>query len=57
MAYIKQELTPEYLTYKAIEGFNGANRVYIPLGGNGLPLVGTLDLNTGAGVLPELPKE
>lgn len=47
MEEIKKQLTPEYLTYEAIRGFNGANRVYIPLGGNGLPIVGNMDIGLG----------
>jgi regulator of protease activity HflC (stomatin/prohibitin superfamily) len=57
MAQIKKELTTEFLTYEAIKGFNGANRVYVPLGGNGLPIVGNLDISDSPnGVLPPLPK-
>lgn len=58
MSAIKKELTPEFLAYEAIRGFNGAQRIYIPLGGNGLPLVGNLDMSDSPnGVLPPLPNK
>lgn len=57
MAAIKKELTPEYLTYEAIKGFNGANRVYIPLGGNGLPIVGNLGIDETTPLVAPLPQE
>lgn len=58
MAAIKKELTPEFLTYQAILGFNGANRVYVPLGGNGLPIVGNLDLSDAPNqILPPVSPE
>ncbi len=44
MKAIKEQLTPEYLSYEAIRGFAGANRIYIPLGANGLPIVGNLNI-------------
>lgn len=39
---IKEALSPEYLRYEAIKGISGADRVYVPIGSSGLPLVGTL---------------
>lgn len=58
MAEIKKQLTPEFLTYQAILGFNGANRIYVPLGGNGLPIVGNLDLSDAPNqILPPVSPE
>lgn len=44
IASIKKELTHEYLTYQAIQAMSGASRIYVPMGNNGLPLVGNFDL-------------
>ena len=58
---IKKQLSPEYLTYEAIRGFNGAQRIYIPTGNGGIPLVGNLfqdnypDEPSTNGLLPQNP--
>lgn len=39
---ITATLSPEYIRYKAVSAIEGAQRVYVPLGTNGLPLVGTI---------------
>lgn len=46
IAELKKQLTPEYLTYEAIKGMSGAERVYIPTGASGLPIIGSLPVNT-----------
>lgn len=45
---INRVLTPAYLQYQAIENLKGAERVYLPVGANGMPLVGTLPVDKGA---------
>lgn len=42
---LSESITPQLLQYLAIENMKGAERVYIPIGANGLPLVGTLPIS------------
>ena len=39
---LSKSLTPELLQYNAIENMKGAERIYIPVGANGLPIVTTV---------------
>lgn len=42
---INHVLTPAYLQYQAIENLKGAERVYLPVGANGMPVVGTVPVD------------
>ena len=39
---LASSLTPELLQYNAIEAMKGSERIYVPIGPNGLPLVATI---------------
>jgi regulator of protease activity HflC (stomatin/prohibitin superfamily) len=45
-------ITPVLLQYQAIENMKGAQKVYLQLGANGLPLVGTITTESGDGSSP-----
>lgn len=42
---IKKVLSPEYLSYEAIKGISGSQRVYVPTGPGGLPIIGSVDMD------------
>jgi regulator of protease activity HflC (stomatin/prohibitin superfamily) len=39
---ISDSITPQLLQYLAIENMKGADKIYIPIGSNGMPIVGTI---------------
>jgi regulator of protease activity HflC (stomatin/prohibitin superfamily) len=39
---LSDSITPQLIQYLAIENMKGAERIYVPTGSNGIPLVGTL---------------
>lgn len=43
-AQLSASITPQLLEYLAIENIKGAERVYVPVGAGGIPLVGTLPM-------------
>jgi regulator of protease activity HflC (stomatin/prohibitin superfamily) len=49
---LSDSITPQLLQYNAIENMKGAERIYVPTGSNGLPVVGTLPLDTTTLSLP-----
>jgi len=58
MDAINQKLTPAYIQYEAIKAqkdmISSPNHtvIYIPVGNNGVPLVGALDMGAGTGTRP-----
>jgi len=43
---LSKSLTPELLQYEAIQMMKGAERIYVPVGTNGLPLVGQVPVGS-----------
>jgi regulator of protease activity HflC (stomatin/prohibitin superfamily) len=39
---ISDSITPQLLQYLAIENMKSADKIYIPIGANGMPIVGTI---------------
>jgi len=50
---ISDSITPQLLQYLAIENMKNAAKIYVPIGANGMPIVGTL--NTDAPARPSEP--